>query len=130
MRELIARPARENPRWASQRIRSELLKLEIRVGQRSIQRYRGRGPARPPSQTWRTFLANNRSDIWAADLVTVRTLTWRTLYVVLFITHARRQLVHVHGTASPTAAWLWQQVREATPWDRQPRYLLRDRDAA
>ena len=106
MRELIARPARENSRWASQRIRSELLKFELRVGQRSIRRYRGRGPARPPSQTW------------------------RTLYVVLCITHARRQLVHVHVTASPTAAWLWQQVREATPWDRQPRYLLRDRDAA
>ena len=32
-------------------------------------------------------------------------------------------------TASPTTAWIWQQVREATPWGRQPRYLLRDWDA-
>ena len=32
-------------------------------------------------------------------------------------------------TASPTTAWIWQQVMEATPWVRQPRYLLRDRDA-
>ena len=32
-------------------------------------------------------------------------------------------------TASPTTAWIWQQVMEATPWGRQPRYLLRDRDA-
>ena len=37
--------------------------------------------------------------------------------------------MHVHVTASPTAAWIWQQVKEATPWGRQPRYLLRDRDA-
>ena len=129
VRELIARMARENPRWGSERIRGELLKLGIRVSKRSIQRYRGRGPARPPSQTWRTFLANHRPDIWAADLFTVRTLTLRTLYVVLFITHARRELVHINITASPTAAWIWQQVREATPWRRRPRYLLRDRDS-
>ena len=46
-----------------------------------------------------------------------------------FITHARRELVHVNVTASPTTGWIWQQVIEATPWGRQPRYLLRDRDA-
>ena len=120
--------AQDNPRWGSVRIRSELLKLGIAVSKRSIQRYRRRGQTRPPSQTWRTFLVNHRPDIWAADLVTVQTLTCRTLYVLLFITHSRRERVHVHVTASPTAAWVWQQVREATPWGWQPRYLLRDRD--
>ena len=129
VRELIAQMARQNPRWGSERIRGELLKLGLTVSKRSIQRYRGRGPARPPSRTLRTFLANHRPDIWATDLFTVRTLTLRTLYVVLFITHARRELVHINITVSPTAAWIWQQVREATPWGRQPRYLLRDRDA-
>jgi hypothetical protein len=54
----------------------------------------------------------------------------RTLYVVVFITHARRELVHLNITASPTAAGIWQQVIEATPWGRKPRYFLRDRDAA
>ena len=63
VRELIARLARENPRWGSERIRGELLKLGITVSKRSIQRYRQRGPARPPSQTWRTFLANHRPQI-------------------------------------------------------------------
>ena len=43
--------ARDNPLWGSERIRGELLKLGIAVSKRSIQRYRGRGPARPPSQT-------------------------------------------------------------------------------
>ena len=129
VRDLIARMARENPRWGSERIRGELLKLGISVSKRSVQRYRARRPARPPSQTWQTFLANHRPQIWAADLFTVQTLTFRTLYVLLFITHARRELVHVNVTASPTAGWIWQQVREATPWGRQPCYLLRDRDA-
>jgi transposase InsO family protein len=87
------------------------------------------GPARPPSQTWRTFLANHASQTWAADLFTVQTLTFKTLYVLLFIAHGRRALVHVNGTASPTAAWVWRQLIEATPWGRQPRYLVRDRDA-
>jgi transposase InsO family protein len=37
--------------------------------------------------------------------------------------------VHVNVTASPTAAWVWRQVIEATPWGSKPRHLLRDRDA-
>ena len=84
VQELIGRMASENPRWGSERIRGELLKLGISVSKRSIQRYRRRRPARPPSQTWRTFLANHRPDIWAADLLTVPTVTFRTLYVLLF----------------------------------------------
>ena len=99
------------------------------VCKRSIQRYRRRGSARPPSQTWRTFLANHAHAIWAADLLTVQTLTFRTLYVLLFVTHGRRELGHLNVTAHPTAAWVWRQLIEATPWGRQPKYLVRDRDA-
>ena len=128
VRELIATIARENPAWGSERIRGELLKLGITVSERSVQQYRRRGPARPPSQTWRTFLANHRPDLWAADLFTVRTLAFKTLYVLVFIAHGRRELVHVNVTAHPTAAWVWRQLIEATPWGRQPRYLVRDRD--
>jgi len=129
IRQLIARIARENPSWGSERIRGELLKLRIAVSKHSVQQYPGRGPARPPSQTWRIFLANHRPHLWAADLFTVQTLTFRTLYVLLFITHGRRELVHLNVTTHPTAAWVWRQLIEATPWGRQPRYLLRDRDA-
>jgi transposase InsO family protein len=128
-RELIAAMARDNPRWGSERIRGELLKLGIAVSKRSIQRYRGRGPARPPSQTWRTFLRNHAGAIWAADLLTVQTLTFKVLYVLVVITHDRRELVHVNVTAHPTAAWVWRQLVEATAWGRRPRFLLRDRDA-
>src|SRR3954453_18830347 len=46
-----------------------------------------------------------------------------------FIAHRRRELVHVNVTANPTAAWVWRQLIEATPWDTKPRHLLRDRDA-
>jgi hypothetical protein len=128
VRELIARMARDNPLWGSERIRGELLKLGIVVSNRSIRRYRGRPPRRP-SQTWRTFLANHVHQIWAADLFVVQTLTFRTVYVLSFITHGRRELVHANVTAHPTAAWVWRQLVEASAWGRRPRHLLRDRDA-
>jgi transposase InsO family protein len=99
------------------------------VSKRSIQRYRRRGPAHPSGQTWRTFLANHAHHLWAADLLTVHTLTLKTLYVLVFIAHGRRELVHVNVTANPTAAWVWHQVIEATPWGSKPRHLLRDQDA-
>ena len=129
VRDLIARMARENPRWGAERIRGELLKLGIAVSKASVQRDRRRGPARPPGQTWATFLRNHRPSIWAADLLTVQTLTFRTLYVLVFVGHARRELVHLNVTTSPTAAWVWRQLIAATPWGRTPRYLVRDRDA-
>jgi putative transposase len=86
-------------------------------------------PDAPSSQTWRTFLANHAHHLWAADLFTVPTLTFKTLYVLVFIAHGRRELVHVNVTRNPTAAWVWRQVIEATPWGRKPRHLLCDRDA-
>jgi transposase InsO family protein len=75
------------------------------------------------------FLRNHRPSIWAADLLTVQTLTFKTLYVLAFVSHARRELVHLNVTANPTAAWVWRQLIAATPWGGVPRYLIRDRDA-
>ena len=76
--------ARDNPRWGSEHIRSELLKLGLVVSKPSIQRYRRRGPAHPSSRTWRTLLTNHAHHLWAADLLTVQTLTFKTLYVLVF----------------------------------------------
>jgi transposase InsO family protein len=129
VREPIATMARDNPRWGTERIRGELLKPGIVVSSRSIRRYRWRGPDRPPSQSWRTFLQNHRPSIWAADLLPVQTLTFRTLYVLLLVAHGRRELVHTAVTAHPTAAWVWRQLINPTPWGRTPAYLVRDRDA-
>jgi transposase InsO family protein len=121
--------SRENPLWGTERIRGELLKLGVAVSNRSIRRYRWRGPGRRPSQTWRTFLHNHAPTIWAADLFLVQTLTFKTLYVLLFITHGRRELMHLNVTTHPTVAWVWRQVVEATAWGKRPKHLIRDRDA-
>ena len=128
LRELIMRLARENPRWGSIRIVGELRALGFSVSGRTVRRYRDQARRRPPLQSWRTFLRNHAPHIWAVDLLTVQTITTRTLYVVVFIAHDRRRIVHINVTRHPTAAWIWRQLIEATPWGRQPRYLIRDRD--
>jgi transposase InsO family protein len=120
--------ASQNPLWGTERIRGELLKLGIVVSSRSIRRYRRHRHAHPPSQSWGTFLANHAQAIWAADLFVVQTLTFQTLYVLFFISHGRRQLIHFEVTSHPTSAWVWRQLIEATPWNRKPHYLIHDRD--
>ena len=128
VRELSATLSRGNPRWGAERIRGELRKLGSAVSTRSIRRYRWRGGPRPPRQAWRTGLADHRPDIRAADLFTVQTLPCRTLDVLLFVAHGRREVIHANVTASPTAAWVWRQLVQATPWGRLPRFRVRDRD--
>ena len=117
---LIARIATENPRWGAVRIQGELLALGYEVSAETVRCYRRRALRRPPSQSWRTFLANHRPQLSAADFFTVQTLTFKTLYV-FFFTHARRRIVHFNVTAHRTAPWVWRQLLEATPWGQQPR---------
>ncbi len=125
---LIARIATENPRWGAVRIQGELLALGYEVSAETVRCYRRKALRRPPSQSWRTFLANHRPQLWACDFFTVQTFTFKTLYVFFFITHTRHRIVHFNVTAHPTAPWVWRQLLEATPWGQQPRYLIRDRD--
>src|SRR2546429_611265 len=71
-RELIRRMAGENRLRGADRIRGELLKLDIRVSKRTIQRYlRQARPPRPAGQTWSTVLRNHSPQIWACDFLQV-----------------------------------------------------------
>lgn len=42
--------------------------------------------------------------------------------------HASRRIVHFGVTRHPTDEWTAQQLREATPNDQKPKYLIRDND--
>jgi len=128
VRQLVRRLAAENPRWGSMRIVGELRKLGYNLSARTVRRYRREVIHRPPSQSWRTFLKNHAPHIWASDFFTVQTVTFKTLDVLMFISHCRRKLVHLNVTVRPTAEWVWRQLIEATPWGEQPKYLIRDRD--
>ena len=128
VRTLIRELSSANPLWGAPRIHGELLKLGISVSQSTVAKYMRRH-ARPPSQTWRTFLANHAKQIMAADFFVVPTVTFRLLFVLVILAHDRRRIVHVAVTDHPTAAWTAQQRRNAFPDDEAPRYLLHDRDA-
>jgi putative transposase len=129
VRMLIRQIAHENPLWGAPRIHGELLKLGVQVSQATVAKYLGRRRT-PPSQAWRTFLANHVKQIVAADFFIVPTATYRLLFVLVLLAHDRRRIVHVAVTDHPTAAWTAQQFREAFPWDHAPRYVLHDRDLA
>ena len=56
------------------------------------------------------------------------TLGFQVLYVFLVFDHARREVLHFAIAPHPTREWVIQQLREATPFGRQPRYVFRDND--
>ena len=85
-------------------------------------------PTRPPSPTWRSFLANHADCLASVDFFVVPTTTFRLLYGFLVLRHDRRRLVHFNVTSHPTADWVARQIKEAFPYDEAPRYLIRDRD--
>ena len=128
IRELIRRISRENPLWGVPRIQSELRLLGFNVTEKTVAKYRVKR-AKPPSQTWKTFLANHVNQIAAVDYFTIPTINFRVLYCFIVLLHGRRKIVHFNVTANPTAEWTAQQIIEAFPDDTSPRYLLRDRDS-
>jgi transposase InsO family protein len=127
VRDLIRRMSLENPLWGAPHIHGELLKLGIDVAEPTVSKYMVR-PRKPPSQTWKTFLHNHLDEMVSLDFFTVPTATFRILYVLVFLSHGRRRIVHFNVTDSPSSLWTARQLIEAFPWDTAPRYLLRDRD--
>ena len=71
----------------------------------------------PPSQSWKTFLCNQVAGIASIDLFVARTISFKLLYGLVILRHARRRLVRVSVTNNPTAAWIAGQVTDAFPWD-------------
>ncbi len=131
LRTLIRRMACENPLWGQQRIQAELALLGFTVCARTVAKYMRRPYDGVPSPGWRWFLAQHAKEIWACDLLTVRTIWFRTLYVFFVIDHGTRELVHARATAHPTAQWLAQQMVEACGCVREPpRFLIHDRDGS
>jgi transposase InsO family protein len=129
VRALIREISIANPLWGAPRIHGELLKLGIDLGQTTVAKYMARR-RRPPSQGWKTFLRNHADGIASMDLFVVPTISFRPLYGLLILQHARRELLWLGVTAHPTAEWIARQLTEAFGWRDAPRYIVRDRDGA
>src|SRR5260221_13133063 len=126
---LIKEMAKENRLWGAERIRGELLKLGLRVCKRTIQKYmRTVRTQQPRGQTWPTFLRNHAAQVWACDFLQITDLFFRSLFAFFIVELATRKVIHVGVTRSPSDAWVAQQLREATPFGKAPKYLIRDHD--
>ena len=79
---LVTRMAAANPLWGAPRIHGELLKLGIDVAERTVSRLLPKRRT-PPSQSWRTFLANHVRDLVSLDFFTVPTARLRVLFVLV-----------------------------------------------
>ena len=104
---LIKEMAAHHQLWGAERIRGELLKLDIRVSKRTIQKYMRQGrPKRARGQTWKTFLCNHAAEIWACDFLQVTDLFFRPLFAFFLIELKSRKVIHVNVTRSPTDLWV------------------------
>ena len=80
------RIVRDNQSWGARRTLSELLLLGYTVSQTTVTKYMLK-TRKPPSQTWRTFLANHVPDIVAVGFFTSPTLIFGVLYGFLVLRH-------------------------------------------
>jgi hypothetical protein len=105
---LIKRIHRENLLWSPERIHDQLVALGLTdvPAPNTIAKYLP-APRNAPSerarQAWRIFLANHRREIWAMDYLTVPTLDFKVLYVLVILRHDRRIIQHTAVTEHPTA---------------------------
>jgi len=116
--------------WSPERIRDTLALLGYDPAHgNTIRKYmaKPRNP-RERSTTWLPFLRNRLDVSWAMDFFTVTTFKFAFLYVFVVLDHGRRKVVHFATTYHPTMEWVIQQLREATPFGLQPRYVFRDND--
>jgi hypothetical protein len=73
--------AKANTFWGLPRIHGELLKLGIKISERTVSKLIHRRVPKSPSQTWRTFLKNHMSSVVSIDFFTVPTATFQIFFV-------------------------------------------------
>ena len=129
IRQLVA----ENPGCSPEKIRDMLVLYGVSDPPcaNSIRKYtEGKRPSSSErrAQSGTTFLKNHRFETWGMDFFKVVTLTFKELFVLVIIGHGRRDIIHFGITEHPNTFWLKQQIREATGFGRQPKYLVHDND--
>jgi hypothetical protein len=73
--------AANNRLWGAERLRGELLKLDIRVSKRTIQKYMKQiCPKQARGQNWKTCLRHHTAEVWACDFWQVTDLFFRPLF--------------------------------------------------
>jgi putative transposase len=121
---LIRRIGTDHPESGEDRIAEELaLKLGVPHSTSTIRSYRVRSRGPRGGQTWRTFIRNHASQVFAADFLTQHTALFTTVYIFVVMHVASRRIVLLNATTNPGL-----QIRQATEWGKCPRFPLHDDD--
>src|SRR6266576_6127056 len=129
VRDLIFRMVAENPTWGAPRIHGELLMLGFDVSERSISRWIKRAPQRSRTCPALAGLCSQSPRRYRGHgFLHCPNRHLQAAVLPLFISHDRRQILHVNVTRYPTSTWIAQQLREAFPYESAPRFLLFDHD--
>jgi len=140
-RDLILRPARENPRWGHTRIKGALSHLAHEASRATIANILTENAIEPACQRhkpspWRTFLRAHRETLAAADVFTVEVAHPRGLVTcsVLLVMKLRTRGVHIAGiTPNPDGRFMLQVAPELTDaldgFLPGKRYLILERDS-
>jgi hypothetical protein len=119
IRDLIRKISVANPLWGAPRVHGELLKLGITVSQPTVGKYMVRH-RKPPSQTWRTCLANHLHNLVSVDFFTVPTVTFRVFFVFIVLAHDRRRVIHFNVTEQPQPRGQHSRSSRRFPGTRHP----------
>jgi len=126
----IQRISGDHPEWGEDKIAEELAaKFGVEHSTSTVRRYMV-PRCKPPrgDQTWRVFVRNHAEELYACDFLTQYTAFFGLACIFVIMEIHSRRIVHVNVTANPTLSWVKQQIREATPWDATPRFLVHDND--
>jgi len=83
------------------RIHGEMLKLGYDISQATVWRYMPKKNGRSSGQWWKTFLKNHATGIISIDFLTVPTVNYKLLHVLVFLSHERRKIIHFNVTSNP-----------------------------
>ena len=126
---LIRRMQKENPLWSAQRIQGELGILGYSVCDNTVAKYMKKPKTDPEKiQRWLTFLRNHAKYTVGIDLLVLRTVFFKAIYVFIAISHDRRKILHFAVSSKPHSQWAIQQLRETFAFDETTKYVIRDND--
>ncbi|HYC42789.1 MAG TPA: integrase core domain-containing protein [Noviherbaspirillum sp.] len=137
VRRIIVAIKTQNPRYGAGRISAIVSnQLGMTVSKSTVRnvlkRHRFR-PTTPPgplsTQSWKSFLNNQRADTASMDFKVVFDWRARPVYILNIIDHARRKLLACRATYHPSSSWVAQQLRNVFPFDKHPRRVLMDNDS-
>ena len=132
--DLIVQTFEENPFLSPEKMHEQFVNLNIidAPAPNTIAKYLAQLIGTSPggklarAQTWMTFMLNH--GVWSMDFCVIPSLMFKHLFVLLIMSHDRRKIEHVAVTEHPNISWVKQQIREATPYGHQPKYLVHDND--